>query len=209
MAKVNTSVVHEIFKSYLITNKVESKNVARYALNLKKQGKHNIISAIGGWQSEPHYKPVPCVKSVFKSIKKDAKSMQHLLHLTQCPYLLTYWFNVNGKGHMNKPHNHLLFAGHRIIFSGVYYIEADESQGKTIFENPNNLCGVLYQDVVTKHNALNSGKWIYPPRNGVYVLFGADTIHYVEPNLTDKLRITMSFNYGFPNPLDPNPDGRQ
>jgi uncharacterized protein (TIGR02466 family) len=199
--KVHSSTIHEIFKSYLVTNKVESKNAARYALNLKKQGIPEIISAIGGWQSETHYKPVASVKPVFESIDEDAKSLQRLLHLKKSPYLLAYWFNVNGKGHMNKPHNHMLFDNHRIIFSGVYYIQATEQQGRTIFENPNVLGALLYKNEVTKHNALNSGQWIYTPQNGVYLLFGADTTHYVEPNLTDKPRITMSFNYGFRNNL--------
>jgi uncharacterized protein (TIGR02466 family) len=138
---------------------------------------------------------------VFEAIDEDAKSLQRLLHLKQSPSLLAYWFNINGKGHMNKPHNHMLFKNHTIIFSGVYYIQATEQQGKTIFINQNPLCGVLYDNEVNKYNAFNSGQWIYKPENGIYLLFGADTTHYVESNLTDKPRITMSFNYGFSNSL--------
>ena len=66
------------------------------------------------------------MKPVFEAIDDDAQSLQRLLHLKKSPYLLAYWLNVNGKGHMNTPHNHMLFQNHRILFSGVYYIAADD-----------------------------------------------------------------------------------
>ena len=50
---------------------------------------------------------------------------------------------------------------------------------------------------VERYNQYTSEVYSYVPEENLCLLFPSDVIHYVEPNINKKERISISFNYGF------------
>jgi len=102
--------------------------------------------------------------------------------------LLGSWANVSGFGAWNSPHNHLPCP-----WSGVYYVsvdntidaeEAGTSSGRIEFLNPLPL-GVRYHREASVR---------YTPADGLMLLFPGYLVHWVQPNLSQNQRISISFN---------------
>ena len=95
------------------------------------------------------------------------------------------WGNINGFGAWNSPHLH-----NGCFYSGAMYIHADGDEGdihfidkdpKVVGEMPDS---PRLGDNVTIH-----------PRTGDLLMFPSAAMHMVAPNLTDKERYSISFNF--------------
>ena len=95
------------------------------------------------------------------------------------------WGNINGFGAWNTPHLH-----NGCFYSGAMYIHADGDEGdihfidkdpKVVGEMPDS---PRLGDNVTIH-----------PRTGDLLMFPSAAMHMVAPNLTDKERYSISFNF--------------
>jgi uncharacterized protein (TIGR02466 family) len=95
-------------------------------------------------------------------------------------YLSNMWFNFNRKDNYNITHTH---PG--CIVSGVLYVHTPENCGEIVFIDP------------MAHNSSEIDENIsetYTPVEGEMILFPAHLPHRVEPNYSDDLRISVSFN---------------
>ena len=92
---------------------------------------------------------------------------------------INLWYNINGTGHYNDMHYHLLEEG----YSGAFYIDVPE---------PKKMGNIYFE----------TGEEIEPKENTL-LLFPADLKHGVRPNRSKFVRMSMSFNY-----LKVKPDGR-
>jgi len=103
-----------------------------------------------------------------------------------------FWFNINRKKDHNKMHTHL-----GSIFSGVYYIKVPDNCGRLVLEDPNTQLMqsfLNYWHLKTEFNEYTSMVWNISPDLGDLVIFPSWMSHYVEPNMSDEDRISLSFN---------------
>ena len=103
------------------------------------------------------------------------------------------WLNVNRKNHHNITHTH---GGND--YSVVYYCEVPKNSGRLVFENP-----VLHQRTTTlwyhKHDMWNSEFIYFTPKKYGLVIFPSYLPHYVEPNKSNKPRISLACNLTITN----------
>ena len=102
------------------------------------------------------------------------------------------WININSPGAYNHLHNH---AGS--ILSGVYYVNSTPEQGNIFFERSDN--AEYFLPPVEKPNYFTSTATTYKATTGALYVFPGWMKHSVQPNTTDKDRISVSFNYGVNN----------
>tara|TARA_R100000734_G_C3292701_1_gene84300 strand:- start:59 stop:631 length:573 start_codon:yes stop_codon:yes gene_type:complete len=107
--------------------------------------------------------------------------------------LLNLWINKNYKESYNSPHIHP-----KCNFSGVYYVNASEKEGKLIFLRNDKTAGFtdnhMHFEGTDFHNTYE-----IQPKNNMFVLFSAHLDHMVEPHYDDEPRISVSFNFGLSN----------
>ena len=101
------------------------------------------------------------------------------------------WANQQDNGSVHPPHGHS-----NCILSGVYYIKAAENSGNIVFNDPRS----------TSHMAMPVRKKGEPPKHlwrevrvnpmvGRIIMFPAWLWHCVDPNNTNDIRISVSFNF--------------
>jgi uncharacterized protein (TIGR02466 family) len=116
---------------------------------------------------------------------------QFSLEITTC------WAIVNGKMASNSVHNHP-----NSILSGVYYLQAPENCGGIYFSDPRPASQMLIPPV-EEFNLWTFPKISYKPHVGTMLLFPSWLLHGVEMNMSEELRISLSFNIGM-KPKQPN-----
>ena len=137
-----------------------------------------------GWQSDvlPHSGPFE--KLTKKITKKAFVFCKNLKNFNfNKVEISALWANINYKGDINWPHKH---QGN---LAGVFYLDTHENCGNLILDSFN------YSQYCKISSYLYSKeKVIVIPKNNKIVLFDSNCIHYVTKNLSDKTRISMSFN---------------
>ena len=183
--------MYNIFSSFLYEENLnfDIKKMEKEILNFKKNNEGRIFSNYGGWQSDSFIDAVGCFKKFFKQLNLIIKNIEEKLCLTHKLKLDSFWFNVNNFGSFNRPHQH----GNSVI-SGVYYVSIPKNSGNIVFMNQS--LDSFYQSI-KQYNKYNSTIWTVKPENNLCLLFPSYLMHYVEPNLNKKERISISFNYGF------------
>jgi uncharacterized protein (TIGR02466 family) len=109
---------------------------------------------------------------------------QFSLNITTC------WAIVNGKFASNSVHNHP-----NSILSGVYYLKAPENCGGIYFSDPRPASQMLIPPVL-EFNLWTFPKVSYKPHEGTMLLFPSWLLHGVEMNMSEEVRISLSFNIG-------------
>tara|TARA_R100000664_G_C2740025_1_gene128646 strand:+ start:205 stop:831 length:627 start_codon:yes stop_codon:yes gene_type:complete len=107
------------------------------------------------------------------------------------------WLNVNQKGNFNPPHIH---PGND--YSGCYYITYPENSGVIHFLDPRpqhrfsspNPAHKQGTNWYAGNNPYDSSIFSYEIKEGKVILFPSWLMHYVDPNPTDNLRISIAFN---------------
>ncbi|HXZ68863.1 MAG TPA: putative 2OG-Fe(II) oxygenase [Alphaproteobacteria bacterium] len=152
-----------------------------------------------GWHSDYdfHRWPEPCVAEFTAMVKHAASLMTaHLFPQSSSKELdgweiVNAWANVNVRGGHNAPHQHIDSGG---SLSGFYYVDIDgcndpSQMGRTIFEDRSGVARLASSSA-----DLKSREYALVPSPGTMCIFPAAQMHYVEPNRTDRLRITIAFN---------------
>jgi len=80
------------------------------------------------------------------------------------------------------------------FISGVFYLDADSDTGGTIFYNPNTCVNHVDLQFKDKPNMSWSRSLCSPPMQHTLILFPSWLEHSSEPNPTNKIRYTISFN---------------
>ena len=184
MFNIFSCFLHEDFFS------LDIKKIKKEILNIKSKDEGRIVSNYGGWQSQPFLTVNKKFKILFDNINISVKKVEKHLNLKKELVLKNYWYNVNGLGSFNRPHEHP-----DSVVSGAYYVSIPKNSGSIVFLNKD--LDNFYQDSIKNYNEYNSSTWIKIPKENECVLFPSYLTHYVEPNLNKKERISISFNYGF------------
>ena len=179
-----------IFSSYVSINnfKFDIKKFKKEILNIKMKNKGRIVSNYGGWQSGGFETVPKNFTDLFNKINEHVKEIEKNLLLSKELKLHNLWYNVNGLGSFNRPHDHP-----DCVVSGVYYVSIPKDSGSIIFLNKS--LDYFFKNYINDYNEYNSSTWRINPKENQCILFPSYLKHYVEPNLNKKERISISFNY--------------
>ena len=146
---------------------------------------------VNGWHSQTNMHEMP----QFKPLVDELFKMQHEIFkqewLDRQPRLGNMWANINYKGGYNKPHIHP-----NSLFSGVYYVQAEPNCGKIVLYDPR-------PGIQSNMPARINGQ---PPEHlwrevhldakvNRIIMFPSWLWHSVEPNESNNIRISVSFNF--------------
>jgi uncharacterized protein (TIGR02466 family) len=102
-------------------------------------------------------------------------------------YMTNSWINVTAHQKQHALHNH-----NNSILSGVFYINASDSQPSISF---NRMTPPFFLHMSAKqYTMFNSMEWNVPVEDGGIIIFPSNCFHFVKPNLTNNQRISIAFN---------------
>jgi uncharacterized protein (TIGR02466 family) len=110
-------------------------------------------------------------------------------------YISNWWININSKNNTNILHVHP-----QSYISGAYYVKCDpELHGSISFDTPLKVKKVMFGEDIEpnedqEQNHFTTETWSYPPEVGKLLLFPSWLEHSVNSNLTDDIRVSISFN---------------
>ena len=168
-----------------------NQQLERDIIEWSRQDKGLRKTNVKGWhsqtdmQTKPEYKPL--VDQLFLAMKHVWDDQ----HLDKRPLLGNMWANINPPGGSNQPHVHP-----NCFYSGVYYIKSNLKSGRLKLHDPRP--GVqLYLPRRTK-TEIPKHLWreaSLEPVPGRILIFPAWVWHGVEPNESNDIRISVSFNF--------------
>ena len=109
-------------------------------------------------------------------------SRKHQFYITQS------WVNFNRKGQRHHAHHHA-----NSLLSGVFYVAGDDCP--IHFSNSRDyIFGSAFDVEVAESNLYNAKGWRVLNENFKLILFPSYVEHFVEPNMHDTPRISLSMN---------------
>ena len=171
--------------------KLDTNQMAQNIIQWSKEDEGVKKTNVNGWhsqtdmQNKPEYKPL--VDELFKMVHQVFNEE----YLERSPVLGNMWANINYKGGYNKPHVHP-----NAVFSGVYYIKTPPNCGRLICQDPRP--GIQTCMPTRKKGQPPKHLWrevhLQPQENRT-IMFPAWLWHSVEPNESNDMRISVSFNF--------------
>lgn len=138
-------------------------------------------SNFGGYQTRDNlHETEPVLKEWIGAIEKIGNKIISEYGGSQLR-MTELWGNINYKYNHNGAHTH---GG---ILSGVFYLQTPQNCGKLVFCNP---------AVRSDGHILRASNFPIVPEQLALIVFPSWLEHYVEPNLSDQRRISLSFNLG-------------
>ena len=138
-------------------------------------------SNIGGWQSSDDLNvTMPVLRELISAINDIANDIVKDFGCREV-CIKEMWANINN--HKDHNANHI----HGGILSGVFYLKVPANSGRLILCNP---------AVRSDGHILRAKNFPIQPENLACIFFPSWLEHYVEPNLSDQSRISISFNIG-------------
>ena len=137
-------------------------------------------SNFGGYQTRDNINELGIFQELISDIEKYANNI--VRECNGVPVKITeMWGNINTKHCYNGAHIH---GG---ILSGVFYLKVPNNSGKLVFNNP---------AVRSDGHLIRDSNYRVTPENLACIFFPSWLEHYVEPNLSNEERISISFNVG-------------
>ena len=173
-----------------VVNEIDNQELRKYAYDRRKVDKGRVISNFGGWQSSDILNgECPQIDKLVKLLNTEMNSCANQvgLHNLQIQNL---WININSTGTYNHLHHHV-----GSVFSGVYYVQAQEGNGNIQFERTDN-AEYHIPLRVAKDTYFTSTRATYASKTNALYIFPSWLKHSVQGNAIKEDRISISFNYG-------------
>ena len=103
------------------------------------------------------------------------------------PYITQSWVNWTKTGEEHHKHAHS-----NSLFSGVFYIDADEEYDSIVFFKRNTYESLSIES--SEYHVFNSESWTFSVKTGDIILFPSSLSHKVESKIGNNLRTSLSFN---------------
>ena len=192
MKNLKLSFPSPIWKFKIDNHQELNQKLEEYILNLKNENPEGVKkSNINGWHSTSleQKQPIitkfiqatqPCLTTVFQDMQWDPiKNKAHISSL---------WSIINPPGALNSRHYHP-----ENFLSAAYYVKTENNCGNINFYDPV-IARNMRTPKVSNTNELNAKQISITPEAGDLILFPSYFEHSVDPNLSDKNRIIISFN---------------
>ncbi len=181
-----------IWSSKIDNYKIINEEMLGYIIDLKKNDPVGLIkSNFKGWHSKDFDLNKDQPKKFIEAIKKNINSALNDMNWdlnSQSVKISNLWAIINEQGAWNQKHHHS-----NSDLSAAYYVSAHQDCGDIVFYDPRP--GPVYKHPIAKSpNILNASVNSIKPEEGMLVLFPSYLEHSVNPNLSDKKRIVISFN---------------
>ena len=147
---------------------------------------------VKGWHSTTDMHTKPEYARLVKALYEAQNKIYQEENYESEPFLGNMWANVNPPGGYNRAHLHP-----NCTWSGVYYIKTPEKCGELKLKDPRT-GAEMSSPKMKKSNTLPERLWrevTYIPVAGRCIMFAAWLIHCVEPNDSNDIRISVSFNF--------------
>ena len=195
---MNIDVIFANFIGGSVLKTIDNHSLKTFILALKKKDKEGrILSNYGGWQSHCLSLKENVLKNLLIEIEKNLVPLEQALRLRKefKIKVSSIWANVSGTGAVHTPHIH-----NGSILSGVYYVSLPENSGNLRLMNPNlfNYVTLTFMGKIETFTEgptpFTSGNMEFKGSQGSLVIFPSHICHYVLPNLSKEVRISISFN---------------
>ena len=186
-------IVEQFFPTLIYGKDVNLDNnlFAREVVEWSKRDPGEIRTNMNGWHSPTTMHKIPVFKPLVNELFKMQFEIYEEEHLDREPIIGNMWANINPPGGYNRPHLHP-----NSHFSGVYYIKAPENSGQIVFNEPRSGAHMVMPR--RKEGQPPSHLWRevrVDPLEGRIIMFPAWLWHCVEPNESNDIRISVSFNF--------------
>ena len=144
-----------------------------------------------GWHSKTNMASKPEYQNLVNELMIMCKDVFKEEWLDREPILGNMWANINPKDGMNQPHIHP-----NSLFSGVYYVKSNPQAGRLKIYDPRPGSQIVMparlEGKPPKHLWRDANLDPFPGR---IIMFPAWLWHSVEPNQSNDIRISVSFNF--------------
>ena len=174
-------------KDIQLDNETLSNNIVNWSQQDPGVKKTNM----NGW----HSKPEMHLKSEYQQLVQELYKMQEEIYqeewLDRQPKLGNMWANINYPGGYNRPHVHP-----NCLFSGVYYVKANKNSGVFVANDPRPGMQTMMPSRKPGRPPKHLWREVHlEPIPGRIIMFPAWLWHCVEPNQSNDIRISISFNF--------------
>ena len=189
--------MHLFFSTPIWVSKIDNHenlnvDMLNYISDLQKKDPQGIIkSNFNGWHSKnfnlKEDMPAKFISSISKNINTALDGMGWDLS-SQFIKITNMWSIINEEGAFNQKHHHS-----NSDISAAYYVSAHDGCGDIVFYDPRH--ARVYKSPIAKSpNTLNATINSVKPMPCLLVLFPSYLEHSVNPNLSNKKRVVISFN---------------
>ena len=186
-------IIEKFFPTFIYAKDVQLNNnqLTQDIINWSNQDKGVSKTNYKGWHSTTDMADKPEYQQLITELMKMQKEVYDNEHIDRHPRLGNMWANINPPDGMNQPHVHP-----NSLFSGVYYVKSQPKSGRLKIYDPRP--GIQYSMPIRKPG--NPGKDLWreayiDPIPGRIIMFPAWLWHSVEPNESNDIRISVSFNF--------------
>ena len=156
-----------------------------------KQDKGITRTNVQGWHSTTNMHELPQFKKLVDMLYECQRTVYQQEHYESEPFLGNMWANINPPGGMNRAHQHP-----NSLWSGVYYIKAPKNSGHLKIDDPRSSAAMVRP--TQKKGTLPVRLYRethYEPIAGRCIMFPSWLMHCVDPNESNDIRISVSFNF--------------
>jgi len=146
---------------------------------------------VKAWHSDITMHNRPEYKKLVNMLYACQKTIYEQEHLDSEPVLGNMWANINPPGGMNRAHQHP-----NSLWSGVYYIKAPKNCGHLKIDDPRSSAAMSRpRQKEGKKPTRLLRETHYEPIAGRCIMFPSWLMHCVDPNNSNDIRISVSFNF--------------
>ena len=156
-----------------------------------KQDKGIVRTNVQGWHSTTNMAKLSQFQKLVDMLYACQKTIYDQEHLDSEPVLGNMWANINPPGGMNRAHQHP-----NSLWSGVYYIKAPKNCGHLKIDDPRSPAAMSRPK--QKEGPVPARLFRethYEPVAGRCIMFPSWLTHCVDPNESNDIRISVSFNF--------------
>jgi len=168
-----------------------NKDLEKDIIAWSNQDKGVTRTNVKGWHSTTDMHLRPEYKNLVDMLYEAQRTIYDQEHLDSEPFLGNMWANINPPGGMNRSHQHP-----NSLWSGVYYVKAPKNCGHLKIDDPRNSASMIRPK--QKPGQLPPRLYRethYEPKDGRLIMFPSWLLHCVDPNESNEIRISVSFNF--------------
>ena len=174
-------------KNVNLDNRLFEKEVLAWADKDKGIKRTNM----NGWHSTTEMHKIPVFKPLVDELFKMQNEIFQEEWLDSEPIIGNMWANINPPGGYNRPHVHP-----NCLFSGVYYVKSQPGAGQLVVNDPRPGIQTMMPTRVKGQPPKHLWREAHiDPIPGRIIMFPAWLWHCVEPNQSNDIRISVSFNF--------------
>ena len=171
--------------------KLDNQKLANEIIAWSKQDSGIKKTNVNGWHSPTNMHTFPQFKPLIDQLFLMQQEIYKEEWLDRKPKLGNMWANINYTGGYNRPHVHP-----NSLFSGVYYIKTPSNCGKIVITDPRPGAQLNMPTRINGEPPRHLWREVHlDAKEGRIIMFPSWLWHGVEPNQSNDIRISVSFNF--------------